>query len=72
MQDVDTLHLIFRERVRGRLDELGMSQVDLAHEMGVSEAYISEIVNGKNVPGLSLVDRIAKALKMKGTELLSG
>ncbi len=67
-----TLHDVFREKVRKRLDELEMTQVELADRMGVSEAYISEILSGRNVPGLKLVDRIAKALKTKGTTLLSG
>ena len=48
----------------------GISQGDIARELGVSRGYISTIENGKTNPTLSTIARIAKALNITNDELL--
>ena len=33
--------------VKKRLIDIGMKQIELAEKLGVSESYISEVLNGK-------------------------
>lgn len=47
-----------------------MSQRQLATRMGVPRTYISKIENGKAMPTLSSLDRLAKALKVDIASLL--
>lgn len=47
----------------------GISQRDLATAAGLSEASISSIVS-RGAPSLKTVERLAKALGMKASELI--
>ena len=50
-------------RVQRRMDELDMSQADLARKTGMTTANIAYIVNGKTQdPRLSTVIALARAL----------
>ena len=50
-------------RVQKRMDELDMSQADLARKTGMTTANIAYIVNGKTQdPRLSTVIALARAL----------
>jgi transcriptional regulator with XRE-family HTH domain len=40
----------------------GISQVDLAERIGVSNVMINRYINGSNTPSFYVVDKIAKAL----------
>ena len=49
---------------------LSMTQVELAEKAGTTQRIVWQIEAGKyKRPGLNLIDRIAKALKIKVAEL---
>jgi len=50
----------------------GLSQRQLATRMSVPRTYISKIENEKATPTLSSLERLARALEVSVTELLSG
>jgi putative transcriptional regulator len=47
----------------------GMTVTDLQRASGVSHGHISDIENGKKVPGLAVAKRLAKALGTTVDEL---
>ncbi|MGW2137649.1 HEAT repeat domain-containing protein [Streptomyces sp. NPDC001773] len=49
--------------------ERGMNQTDLAKAAGLSTAAVSNILNGKSVPGTDTLDMLAKALGITGQAL---
>jgi len=54
-----------RARVRRKL-----TQVELATKVGVHKITISRLERGNRQPSMALLQRLAKALKVKVTELL--
>jgi transcriptional regulator with XRE-family HTH domain len=50
--------------------EKGISQGDIARNLGVSRGYISNIENGKTNPTLATIARLAKAVKATVDELV--
>jgi transcriptional regulator with XRE-family HTH domain len=48
----------------------GISQGDIAKELGVSRGFISTIENGKTNPTLSTITKLAKVLGVSSDELL--
>lgn len=48
-----------------------LSQVDLAARAGISATYLSEIEQGERNPTLAVVVRLARALDVKPTQLVS-
>ena len=63
-------HEIFCETIQVMLRDRRMSQSDLSRSLGVSRAYVSQILSGRNVPSLDLLDRLAAALDCEPHELL--
>lgn len=55
--------------LRGKLDELGISQRDLASRLKVSESYVSHIIAGRRVPSMDIARRLSWALDMGLAEL---
>ena len=49
----------------------GWSQRDLAQRVGCSGAHVSDIENGKVLPSLRLLHRLAIALHVTDTDLLN-
>jgi len=66
-----TLHETFRLNLRRRLRELNMSQRDLADAMDVTEAYVSQVLRGRNVPKLDLIEKFCKPLRTNSLYLLT-
>jgi len=59
------------ERILRRMDELDMTQADLARKTGMTTANIAYIVNGKtHDPRLSSVIAIARALGVSLDDLV--
>lgn len=58
------------ERLYKRLLELNMSQRQLAIKLNQSPANICRTINGKTVPDIITLIRIAKALGLTVTELI--
>ena len=46
-----------------------MTSEQLAYENGISKGYMSDVENGKKIPSVKMLDKIAKALKVDIKEL---
>gem|GEM_PF-1484652 len=61
---------IICKRIKKRRAELDMTQEDLAEKVGVSRVYIGYVEQGRNTPSLEILEKIAKGLKTKLSDLL--
>lgn len=52
------------KRIQKRRKELEITQEELAEKVKVSRAYMGFIEQGRNIPSLELLEKIAKALKI--------
>ena len=59
-----------QENVKRILKIEGISQRELARRLGVSDAAISELLNGNYSPSLDYVERIARVLHQTNFSLL--
>lgn len=64
------LHEFFLINVRDAMREQGMTQLELSQRLGVSRPYVNQVLSGKWVPGLELVERIANALGVSAAQLM--
>lgn len=60
------------ENIRNRREELGMSQCDLAFEIGCAVSSVSIWENGQRPPTLTSLFEIAEVLQCTAAELLPG
>lgn len=51
-------------RIQKRRKTLKLTQEELAFKVGISRAYIGYIEQGRNIPSLELLQKIASALKI--------
>jgi len=58
------------KKVQRKRKELGLTQEQLAEKVGISLAYMGFIEQGRYAPSLEVLDRIARALRVKMNELL--
>ena len=65
-------HLNLATSIRSLRLRNGLSQRQLAGRMAVPRTYVSKIENEKATPTLSSLERLARALEVSVTELLSG
>ena len=56
--------MIIGDRIRAIREEKQICQVDLAVRAGLLRGYLSDIENGKSVPNLATLERIAAALEV--------
>ena len=59
--------------VRGTRQRLGLTQTQLAHELGVSYQSVNRWENGRNIPlpmVLKLIERILQGMGDRGSDLL--
>lgn len=61
----------FGRRVRELRDARGWSQEELADQAGLHRTYISAVERAVRNPTLTVIERIAKALKVRIAELFS-
>jgi transcriptional regulator with XRE-family HTH domain len=59
-----------RGHLRQQMMERGISRVELARRLGCNAGNLTRILHGQVVPGLGLVVRICRALKVTPTRLL--
>ncbi len=59
-------------RLRELRQEKGLKLAALAHQSGVSLAYVSEVERGRKLPSLEVLDRLAGALGLSVLEVLDG
>ncbi len=56
-------------KVQKRRQMLKLTQEELAFKVGVSRAYMGYIEQGRNIPSIELLQKIANALKISLKEL---
>lgn len=61
----------FGKKIQGTRKRVGISQEKLADKVGVHRNHMGRIERGETNPPLYTVFKIAKALKVKSSELLS-
>jgi XRE family transcriptional regulator, regulator of sulfur utilization len=61
----------FGDAVRAVRQEKGVSQEDLGHLSGLHRNHVGQIERGELSPTIDSVELIAKALKVKPSELLA-
>ena len=59
-----TMSNTFADWLLGEIRERNMSQSDLARASGVTRAAISDVVNGRRMPGKVLLNGVARALSI--------
>ena len=62
----------FGQRVKKLRQEKGLSQEALANEANLNRTYIPSIEKGERNVSITVIEKIAKALKIKITDLFSG
>ncbi|HCD05063.1 MAG: transcriptional regulator [Alcaligenaceae bacterium] len=63
---------LFGEQLRAARLAIGISQEELAHRAGLDRTYISSCERGKRNISLETIVRLAKALNLPPSQLLSG
>jgi len=58
-------------RVKALREKKGLSQEELAHRAGLYRTYVGHIENARYSPSAYVVYKIAKALGVKSSDLLS-
>lgn len=61
---------IICKRIKKFRNEICLTQEDLAEKVGVSRVYIGYVEQGRNSPSLEILEKIAKSLKVKISDLL--
>lgn len=59
------------KKIKNARSEKGLKQIDVAVDAGINSSYYSKIERGEVNPSLEKIYRIAKALKVKSTDLMS-
>ena len=66
----DRLATVFRNNVRVRMQQLGVSQRELAEKIGVTAAHVNHLLSGYRNPGLETLESFADALATTPAKLL--
>jgi len=61
---------VLGKKVQRYRKKTGMSQEEVAHKVGISRAYMGYIEQGRNVPSLEILEKIAKSIKVKLSDLV--
>lgn len=60
------------EKLRSRMAEMGITQLDLSLRLGVSRPYLSQVINGQRSPGLNLAAGIERVMGIPASEWAQG
>ena len=63
---------VVRKRLKAIRQNLGLNQSQFADKLKISQAAISQFEDGKRVPSIETLDKIATALGMTVASLLTG
>lgn len=58
------------KRIKKYRGDLEMTQEDLAEKVGVSRVYIGYVEQGRNTPSLEILEKIAKSLKVRLSDII--
>lgn len=58
------------KRIKKFRHNIGITQEDLAEKVGVSRVYIGYVEQGRNTPSLEILEKIAKVLKVRISNIL--
>lgn len=58
------------KKIQRKRKELNLTQEELAEKVRISRAYMGYIEQGRNMPSLEIVHKIASALRVKVKDLL--
>lgn len=61
---------IICKRIKKFRNDRFMTQEDLAEKVGVSRVYIGYVEQGRNTPSLNILEKIAKSLKVRLSDLI--
>lgn len=61
---------IICKRIKNYRHERGLTQEELAEKVGASRVYIGYVEQGRNTPSLEILEKIAKVLKVKLSDLV--
>jgi transcriptional regulator with XRE-family HTH domain len=61
---------VLGKKVQRQRKKIGLSQEAVADKVGISRAYMGYIEQGRNIPSLEVLEKVAKVLKVKLNELL--
>lgn len=57
------------KRIQKARKSRGLTQEDLAYKVGISRAYMGYIEQGRNMPSVEILEKIAKTLGVKISDL---
>ncbi|CAM5352328.1 helix-turn-helix domain-containing protein [Pseudomonas aeruginosa] len=63
--------MAFGKAVRAFRMDQGVAQEELAALAGIERSHMGKIERGEHLPSLSVILKVAAALKMSGTELMA-
>jgi len=58
------------KKIQKERKRLGLTQEELGHRVGISRAYMGYIEQGRYAPSLEVLEKIAKVLKIKSSDIL--
>lgn len=61
---------ILQKKIRKYRKEAGLTQEELADKVGIGRVYMGYIEQGRNVPSLEVLEKIARILKVKPSDLV--
>jgi len=61
---------ILQKKIRKYRKEARLTQEELADKVGISRTYMGYIEQGRSVPSLEVLEKIARVLKVKPSELI--
>lgn len=64
------LHRLFCENVKARRIELGLTQLEVAEKMGISQPSFAALESGRNGPTLVTIEELSFALHVNAAQLL--
>ncbi|OGT89290.1 MAG: transcriptional regulator, partial [Gammaproteobacteria bacterium RIFOXYB2_FULL_38_6] len=59
-----------QKKIRKYRKEARLTQEELADKVGISRTYMGYIEQGRSVPSLEVLEKIARVLKVKPSELI--
>lgn len=61
----------FRKRLKSIMADKGVSQTELADRAEMARPYVNRLLQGKQVPRIDIVEKLAKSLDVPPTALFS-